>query len=58
MAKAPKDNTSEVPQSVTLSAPHGFIDDEGNHRYWQQGQVVTDPEEVALLIEREASIEE
>jgi hypothetical protein len=56
MAKAKK--TGDVPESITLSAPHGFIDDEGNHRYWQQGQVVTDPEEVALLIEREASIEE
>ncbi|MBU3625726.1 hypothetical protein ICN48_05690 [Polynucleobacter sp. JS-Safj-400b-B2] len=47
-----------LPTSITLSAPHGFIDeDTGEHRYWHAGMEVTDPEEIKLLIDRQAPLE-
>lgn len=47
-----------LPESVRLASPYGFIDDEsGEHRYWQAGQEVTNPEEIKLLIERQAPLE-
>lgn len=46
-----------APASIRLLAPHGFIDDAGEHQYWHQGQQVEDPEVVKLLIERGASWE-
>lgn len=52
-----KPKAAKHPDSVTLSAPHGFIDDDGNHRYWHAGHVVTDPEHVALLIKRKAPLD-
>ncbi|MBO4120279.1 hypothetical protein J5T34_05935 [Cupriavidus gilardii] len=49
---------ADLPGSVTLSAPHGFIDDDtGAHRYWQPGEVVTDPDTIALLLARKAPLE-
>lgn len=48
---------TELPKAVKLLAPHGFHDDE-KHHYWQQGQIVTDVKDIALLIERQAQIEE
>jgi len=52
-----KPKAQKVPESVTLSAPHGFIDEDGSHRYWHAGHVVTDPEHVALLIKRKAPLD-
>lgn len=49
--------TDDLPESVTLSAPHGFIDESGAHRHWQPGFQVTDPSEIALLIERRAPLD-
>ena len=46
----------KAPQKLTLARPHGFIDEHGTHRYWTTGQVVTHPEEVALLLERKAAV--
>lgn len=45
-----------LPSSVTLEAPHGFIDDAGVHRYWHQHFVETDPDNIALLIARKARL--
>lgn len=45
----------DLPKAVKLIAPHGFHDDE-KHHYWQQGQIVTNEDEIALLIERGAPI--
>ena len=45
---------AEVPASVTLDAPYGFYDDDQTYRFWSAGQVVTDSNEIALLIERGA----
>lgn len=50
-AKAP------LPAKVKMVRPHGFIDDAGQHRYWQQGQVVFEPADIALLAERGAEFE-
>ena len=53
-----KPEDAPLPASVKLAAPYGFIDDEsGEHRYWQAGQEVTNPEEIKLLIERQAPLE-
>ena len=57
-AEKPKPTAkAELPESITLKRPHGFIDeDTGAHRYWQPG-LVTNPDDIALLIERKAEIE-
>lgn len=47
----------DLPKKVKLIAPHGFHDEE-KHHYWQQGQIVTNEQEITLLIERGAQIEE
>jgi len=47
----------EMPARIKLKAPHGFVDEDGTHRYWQQGQVVFTPDDVALLVERGADYE-
>ena len=44
--------------AVKLTAPHGFIEEAtGVNRVWQMGQVVTNPDEIALLRNRGAPIE-
>ena len=49
-----------TPAPVVLASPirilahHGFIDDDGKHRRWTPGQVVADPDTIALLIDRGA----
>lgn len=48
---------TDLPKAVKLVAPHGFHDDE-KHHYWQQGQIVTNEDEISILIERNAQIEE
>lgn len=54
------DDVSEgqMPTRIILTAPHGFIDENDRHRYWNAGEVVSEPHEVALLIERGAPVEE
>lgn len=47
-----EEERDELPESVTLAAPYAFYDDNGALHNWHQGQVVTDPEQVALLISR------
>jgi len=47
----------QMPARVILTAPHGFIDENNRHRYWNAGEIVSDPHEVALLMERGAPIE-
>lgn len=47
----------KMPEQIRLLAPHGFIDEDGKNRHWQQGQVVFEPDDVALLIERGADYE-
>ena len=46
-----------LPQRVRLVRPYGFIDEHGQNWHWHQGDVVGDPAQVALLIERGAHIE-
>lgn len=46
-----------IPAKVRLTAPHGFIDENSRHRYWNAGEVVGDAAEVALLINRGAPVE-
>lgn len=45
-----------LPESVTLAAPHGYIDDDDVNHHWHPGQVVTDEDEIALLIGRKAPL--
>lgn len=47
-----------LPARIELVRPHSFIDDTGLHRMWNQGQVVADPAEIALLFERKACVKE
>ncbi len=47
----------DFPRGVKLLAPHGFIEEgTGRHRFWNAGDVVADPAEVALLIGRGAAL--
>jgi len=46
----------DLPESVTLAAPHGYIDDDGVNHHWHPGTVVTDEDEIALLIGRKAPL--
>lgn len=45
------------PESVSFSAPYGFIDETGATRYWQGGVTVTDAEDILLLIGRKAPLD-
>lgn len=53
-----KDESSELPESVTLASHYAFFDDDGNLLQWQEGFVVTDPDHVELLVERGAPLKE
>ena len=66
MAKAKKDidaadvasEAAALPTKIKMSRPHGFVDDEtGVTRFWQINQIVFEPEDIALLIERGAHFE-
>jgi hypothetical protein len=43
-----------LPRAIRLTHPHSFIDENGRHRTWRAGDLITDPAEVALLVERKA----
>ena len=45
-------------KAFRLTFPHGFVDEEGKHRFWQAGQEVQDDEELALLRRRCAVLQE
>jgi hypothetical protein len=49
-------DSTVLPDSVTLAAPHGFYDEAGDLQAWLQGEVVTDKADIALLIERGARL--
>lgn len=51
MARTPKTTETTMPEQITLTCPFGFYDDSGNLRLWQAGQVITDPEEIKLLVD-------
>ena len=46
-----------LPMKVRLIRPHGYFDENGRHRAWTMGDVVSDPAEVELLMNRSAPIE-
>ncbi|WP_435607712.1 hypothetical protein [Pseudomonas knackmussii] len=46
-----------LPESVSFSAPYGFIDDSGATRFWQPGVLVTEADDIALLIGRKAPLD-
>jgi hypothetical protein len=45
-----------LPEQVELAAPHGFVDEEGNHRFWAAGTIVKAEHEIKLLLERLAPL--
>lgn len=53
-----EDSPKTKPAMVRLTHPHGFVeDDTGRLRYWKAGDVIKDPNEIDLLIERGAHVE-
>jgi hypothetical protein len=46
-----------APFKIRLTHPHSFIDDNGRHRVWNAGDVITDPAEIEMLTGRKARIE-
>ena len=49
---------AKLPAQVTLAALYGFYDDDNQFRGWNEGQVVTDPDHIELLIARGAPLAE
>lgn len=47
---------SPMPTKVVLTNIYGFLDDEGGNNFWSEGQEVTDPDEILILVERDAPI--
>ena len=47
-----------LPERIKLTAPYGFIDEEGVNRHWHQGAVVESPEEIELIVSRGGRWEE
>lgn len=39
-----------VPTMIQLTCPFGYMDDENQHHFWQAGQIITDPAEIADLL--------
>lgn len=50
--------SEKQPSAVRMTRPHGFIDDNEVHRQWNQGEIVRDKDDIALLMERGAEFEE
>ena len=46
------------PDKVTLASPYAFYEDNGDLRNWAAGAVVTDADEIAVLIDRQAPLAE
>jgi hypothetical protein len=42
---------------VVLKSPFGFYDEDGSPCFWQAGQEVTDPDDIEVLVERDAPID-
>lgn len=42
---------AELPAQIALTCPFGFYDESKNLRMWQAGQVVTDADEIKLLVD-------
>ena len=55
---APPDRGLDGPDVFRLVSPHGFIDEQGAHRFWQAGQEVRAADELSLLRERGADLQE
>jgi hypothetical protein len=51
-----KAKNGALPDQVTLASLYGFYDEAGHFHGWGEGQVVTDPDHIAVLIERGAPL--
>ncbi|KUZ66877.1 hypothetical protein WI36_24235 [Burkholderia ubonensis] len=49
-------DAKNLPESVKLAAPYGFIADDGEAHVWLEHEVVTVKEEIALLVKRGARL--
>lgn len=52
----PADAPAAPSKSVVMEANYGFYEDSGRFRSWKEGEVVTDPAEVKLLLDRGAPV--
>lgn len=59
-AKAQKDDgkpmPATLPDSITVTAQYGYYDDGGTLKMWQEGHIVTDPDVIEDLLERDAPV--
>lgn len=53
--KAP-DASAGLPEKVRIAKLHGYFDENHRYREWHEGDVVSDPAEVSLLISRQAPL--
>ena len=43
-----------IPAVVEMASAFGFYDDAGAGHFWNEGQIVTDPDDIALLVAQNA----
>lgn len=55
--EAPEEVKEPLPSKIRMTHLHGFVDDNGMHRQWHGGNVISNPHEIALLVERGARFE-
>jgi hypothetical protein len=54
----PAPEQPKMPAKLKMLSLYGFFDDNKRYRSWHEGDVITDPSEIQLLVERKAPIEE
>jgi hypothetical protein len=47
-----------LPAKLKMLSLYGYYDENKRYRSWHQGDVITDPTEIQLLVERGAPVEE
>jgi len=54
----PEDLTKAAgPVQATMTLPHGYYGEDGALRWWDAGSIITDPQEIADLVARNAPIQ-
>ena len=54
LSEPPAPAKPALPEKLRVNQEHGFYEDTGRLRLWHEGDVVTDPTEIALLLDRGA----
>lgn len=53
-----KNDPPAQPDPVTLAAPYAYYDDQDALHFWNEGQTVADPAQIAELVARKAPLKD